>query len=57
MRESIKKMKIIDNKFSGKIECISILRTIGALGVALYHMGFLNGYIKSLQGGKLILYN
>lgn len=51
MRELIKKMKGIDNKFSGKIECISILRIIGALGVALYHMGFLNGYVKSLQGG------
>ena len=57
MRELIKKMKGIDNKFSGKIECISILRIIGALGVALYHMGFLNGYVKSLQGGKFILYD
>ena len=56
MRELIKKMKEIDNKFSGKIECISILRIIGALGVALYHMGFLNGYVKSLQGGVSLFF-
>ena len=56
MRELIKKMKGIDNKFSGKIECISILRIIGALGVALYHMGFLNGYVKSLQGGVSLFF-
>lgn len=50
-------MEKIDNSFCGKIECISILRIIGALGVALYHMGFLNGYVKSLQGGKPIFYD
>ena len=49
-------MKVINNKFSGKIECISILRIIGALGVALYHMGFLNGYVKSLQGGVSLFF-
>ena len=24
-------------KFEGQIECISILRVVGALGIALYH--------------------
>lgn len=50
-------MEKVQKHFSGQIECISLLRLIGAIGVALYHMGFLNEYVKSLQGGKPFLYN
>lgn len=40
-------------KFEGQIECISILRVIGALGIALYHIGTFNDYITTLQAGVL----
>lgn len=49
-------MEKIDNSFCGKIECISILRIIGMLGVALYHMGFLNRYVKTLQRGVSLFF-
>lgn len=38
-------------KFEGQIECISILRVIGALGIALYHIGTFNNYIATPQAG------
>lgn len=39
--------------FSGRLECISILRIIGALGIALYHIGCFNDIIPTLQGGYI----
>ena len=42
--------------FSGRLECISILRIIGALGIALYHIGCFNEIIPTLQGGVHLFY-
>ncbi len=38
-------------KFAGQIECISILRVVGALGIAVYHIGTFNDHIDTLQAG------
>lgn len=43
-------------KFEGQIECISILRVIGALGIALYHIGTFNDYIATLQAGVSLFF-
>lgn len=43
-------------KFEGQIECISILRVIGALGIALYHIGTFNDYITTLQAGVSLFF-
>lgn len=37
-------------KFEGQIECISALRVIGALGIALYHIGTFRLY-SDISGG------
>ena len=43
-------------KFEGQIECISILRVVGALGIALYHIGTFNDHIATLQAGVSLFF-
>lgn len=43
-------------KFEGQIECISILRVIGALGIALYHIGTFNNYIATPHAGVSLFF-
>lgn len=43
-------------KFEGQIECISILRIVGALGIALYHIGTFNDHIATLQAGVSLFF-
>ena len=43
-------------KFEGQIECISILRVVGALGIALYHIGTFNDHIATLQAGVSLVF-
>lgn len=43
-------------KFEGQIECISILRAIAALGIALYHVGTFNDYIATPHAGVSLFF-
>lgn len=43
-------------KFEGQIECISILRVVGALGIALYYIGTFNDHIATLQAGVSLFF-
>ena len=43
-------------KFEGQIECISILHVVGALGIALYHIGTFNNYIATSQAGVRLFF-
>lgn len=49
-------MAEFEEAFSGKIESISLLRMIGAAGIALYHIGTFNSYIETPQAGVSLFF-